>query len=78
MALTEAAVIDALRPVHDPELGRSIVELKMVRSVAIAAPTVTVGIDLTVAGCPLRAEINRSVTDAVRALDGHLLRHSID
>ncbi len=52
MALTESAVIEALRPVNDPELGRSIVELDMVRQVAIAGPTVTVGVDLTVAGCP--------------------------
>ena len=36
MALTESAVIEALRPVNDPELGRSIVELDMVRQVAIA------------------------------------------
>ena len=70
MALTESAVIEALRPVNDPELGRSIVELDMVRQVAIAGPTVTVGVDLTVAGCPLRAEINRAVTAAVTALDG--------
>jgi ATP-binding protein involved in chromosome partitioning len=70
VAPTEAAIIEALRPVHDPELGRSIVELEMVRSIAVTGPTVTVGIDLTVAGCPLRAEINRSVSAAVEALDG--------
>jgi ATP-binding protein involved in chromosome partitioning len=70
VALTEAAVLDALRPVQDPELGRSIVELDMVRSVELDAGQVRVGIDLTVAGCPLRAEINRSITDAVTALDG--------
>jgi ATP-binding protein involved in chromosome partitioning len=68
--LTEEQVVDALRPVQDPELHRSIVELDMVRQVDIALPTVTVAIDLTVAGCPLRNEINRSVTEAVVALDG--------
>ncbi len=70
MSVTEDAVIEALRPVQDPELHRSIVDLGMVRSVDIAAPHVTVGIDLTIAGCPLRAEINNSVSDAVKALDG--------
>ncbi len=70
MSLTQDAVIEALRPVQDPELHRSIVDLGMVRSVDIALPNVTVAIDLTIAGCPLKVEINNSVTDAVKALDG--------
>ncbi|MEM7341674.1 MAG: Mrp/NBP35 family ATP-binding protein [Actinomycetota bacterium] len=70
MALTTEAVIEALRPVQDPELHRSIVDLGMVRRVDLALPKVTVAVDLTIAGCPLRNEINRSVTDAVVALDG--------
>ena len=70
MALTEETVIEALRPVQDPELHRSIVELGMVRRVDLTPPTVTVAVDLTIAGCPLRNEINRSVTEAVQALDG--------
>lgn len=70
MTVTEDLVIDALRPVQDPELHRSIVELDMVRSVAIDGPRVEVGVDLTIAGCPLRNEIDRAVTEAVTALDG--------
>jgi ATP-binding protein involved in chromosome partitioning len=70
VALTEDAVIEALKPVQDPELHRSIVELGMVREVDLAPPAVTVTVDLTVAGCPLRNEIERSVTAAVAALDG--------
>lgn len=69
-ATTEELVIEALRPVQDPELHRSIVDLGMVRSVEIDGGALTIGIDLTVAGCPLRAEINNSVTDAVTALEG--------
>jgi ATP-binding protein involved in chromosome partitioning len=68
--VTEAAVIDVLRPVEDPELHRSIVDLGMVKDVRIELPTVGVLIALTVAGCPLRSEIQRRVTDAVTALDG--------
>jgi ATP-binding protein involved in chromosome partitioning len=70
MPLTQDQVIDALRPVQDPELRRSIVDLGMVRSVQIDAGTVTVQVALTVAGCPLRAEIQRRVGDAVGALNG--------
>ena len=70
MPVTEAQVVDALRPVQDPELHRSIVDLDMVRRVEIAAPRVGVTIALTVAGCPLRNEIQNRVTTAVVALDG--------
>ena len=70
MAITEAEIIDALRPVEDPELHRSIVDLDMVRTIAIQDATVNVLIALTVAGCPLRAEIDSRVKNAVVALDG--------
>jgi ATP-binding protein involved in chromosome partitioning len=69
MPLTTDAVIDALRPVHDPELNRSIVDLDMVRDVAIKRGTVDVTIALTVAGCPMRNEIDRRVKGALTELD---------
>jgi ATP-binding protein involved in chromosome partitioning len=67
---TEADVIEALRPVEDPELHRSIVDLGMVRGVAIDGEVVAVQIALTVAGCPLRNEIQNRVGSAVDALEG--------
>jgi ATP-binding protein involved in chromosome partitioning len=70
MPVAEAQVLDALRPVEDPELHRSIVDLGMVRSISIDGPRVAVTVALTVAGCPLRGEITRRVDDAVTALDG--------
>ncbi|MDQ1446325.1 MAG: ATP-binding protein involved in chromosome partitioning, partial [Acidimicrobiaceae bacterium] len=70
MPVTEAEVLEALRPVQDPELHRSIVELDMVKSVDVAGGQVRVVVALTVAGCPLRAEITSRVTAAVGALAG--------
>lgn len=70
MTVTEAAVVEALRPVQDPELHRSIVDLGMVRSTTIDGGHVEVGIDLTIAGCPLRNQIQTEVTEAVQALEG--------
>jgi ATP-binding protein involved in chromosome partitioning len=70
MAVTEADIVEALRPVEDPELHRSIVDLDMVRSVGIEGAAVVVQVALTVAGCPLRNEITNRVTQAVEALDG--------
>jgi ATP-binding protein involved in chromosome partitioning len=69
MPVTSAQVVDALRPVQDPELHRSIVDLGMVKNVAIAESDITVLIALTVPGCPLRAEIDQRVGDAIRGLD---------
>jgi ATP-binding protein involved in chromosome partitioning len=68
MTVTEAQVLDVLRPVEDPELRRSIVDLGMVRRIDIAGGDVNVLVALTVSGCPLRAEIDRRVTTAVREL----------
>jgi len=67
---TEAEVLDALRPVEDPEINQSIVDLDMVRTIAVEGDRVGVTVALTVAGCPLRGEITKRVTDAVTALAG--------
>jgi ATP-binding protein involved in chromosome partitioning len=69
MPVSQAQVIEALRPVQDPELHRSIVDLGMVKNVAIAGSDITVQVALTVPGCPLRAEIDQRVSDAIRGLD---------
>ena len=69
-ALTPNQVIDALRPVHDPELNRSIVDLDMVRDVNVNEGVVSLTVTLTIAGCPLRNEIQQRVNDSVRPLDG--------
>ncbi|MFM8835670.1 MAG: Mrp/NBP35 family ATP-binding protein [Actinomycetota bacterium] len=62
---------DALRPVQDPELNRSIVDLGMVRDLAInSSGSVSLTVVLTIAGCPLRNEIQTRVTSALRGLDG--------
>ena len=68
MAISTDAVIDLLRPVHDPELHRSIVDLGMVRDVEVSKRgEVSLTVVLTVAGCPLRNEIQSRVDTALRA-----------
>ena len=67
---SEADILEVLRPVEDPELHRSIVDLDMVREIAIEGDHVRVTVALTVAGCPMRTEITRRVTDAVRTVSG--------
>ncbi len=68
MPIAVEQVIEALRPVQDPELHRSIVDLGMVRDVEVsAAGVVTLTVVLTIAGCPLRNEITNRVNGALRA-----------
>ncbi len=71
MSLTREQIVDALRPVEDPELHRSIVDIGMLRDVEIAGNgDVRIQIALTVAGCPLRNEITNRVQSAVTPLAG--------
>jgi len=65
------AVQAALATVEDPEIHRPITDLGMVKSVTVAADgAVTVGVYLTVAGCPMRDRITRDVTAAVSEVAG--------
>jgi ATP-binding protein involved in chromosome partitioning len=71
MPVTPEQLVDALRPVEDPELHRSIVDLGMVRRAEVGADGVaSVLIALTVPGCPLRNEIQARVDRALRPLEG--------
>jgi ATP-binding protein involved in chromosome partitioning len=63
---TRDEVLGVLGSVIDPELGADIVTLGMVPGVEVADDgVVTVGIKLTIGGCPLRAEIKREVQQRV-------------
>ena len=67
MTLTAERVLDLLRPVQDPELHRSIVDLGMVRDVNVAGDgSVSLTVVLTIAGCPLRNEIQNRVNTALQ------------
>jgi ATP-binding protein involved in chromosome partitioning len=64
-------VRDALRAVIDPELGDNIVDLGMVTGVDVsAAGVIEVGVALTIAGCPLRSQLEHDVTSRLAGLPG--------
>ena len=67
---TQDQVRRALSRVIDPELRRPITDLGMVESVEIADGVVTVGVLLTVAGCPLKDTITADTRREVGALEG--------
>jgi len=70
MEASREEILKALEQVIDPELKRSVVELDMVRDVRIDGGDVTVGIALTVAGCPLRSSFEEQVAKALAPVDG--------
>ena len=70
MGPSEQQLIEALRPVTDPELHMSIVDLGMVRGLTARRGRVTATIALTVPGCPMRDEVTRRVRDALLQVRG--------
>jgi ATP-binding protein involved in chromosome partitioning len=70
MPVATDEILEALRPVEDPELHRSIVDLGMVRRIDMDGSHATILVALTVPGCPLKAEIDRRVTEAATQVDG--------
>ncbi|HXR54572.1 MAG TPA: P-loop NTPase [Acidimicrobiales bacterium] len=68
---SEADVREALRAVIDPELGDNIVDLGMVTGVSVSeAGAVQVSVALTIAGCPLRGQLEHDVTTRLVGLAG--------
>src|SRR5713226_1355119 len=59
-------VMERLKNVLDPEIGRSIVDLNMVRDITVDNGNVTVKIALTVAHCPLAKTLQTDIENAVR------------
>lgn len=68
--LDASSVLDVLRPVQDPELRKSLVELNMIRNVKIDNGTVSFTLVLTTPACPLREFIVEDCQKAVKQLPG--------
>lgn len=68
---TESSVRAALSKVRDPEIGKPITEIGMVKSVSINDDaSIDVSVYLTTSGCPMRNEIADRVRSAVADVPG--------
>ncbi len=67
---TEVQVREALRNVLDPEIGRPIEDIGMLRGIGIDGGVVNVDVLITIEGCPLKDRITNDVTAAVAPLEG--------
>ncbi len=68
--VTEAEVLNALRPIEDPDFKRSIVDLGFVKNLEIDGPSVSFSIELTTPACPIKEQFQETARAAVLALDG--------
>lgn len=64
------SVLEVLKPVQDPELQKSLVELNMIRNVKVDNGNVSFTLVLTTPACPLREFIVEDCEKAVRTLPG--------
>ena len=70
MPITEGDVLNALRPIVDPDFNRSIVDLGFVKEIAIDGARVSFLIELTTPACPVKEQFQRAAKDAVGTLEG--------
>ena len=69
--ITKTEILEALKKVMDPELGRSIVELNMVRDLEISDKgEVSFTLSLTIPGCPLKNQMEEDARMTLLKLDG--------
>jgi len=67
---TTDQVMQALSRVHDPELGRDLVSLNMVRNLLIEDEAISFTLQLTIPGCPLKDHMAKEAREALMALPG--------
>jgi ATP-binding protein involved in chromosome partitioning len=68
--VTEGDVLEALRPIVDPDFQKSIVDLGFVKNLHIDGGEVSFDIELTTPACPVKAEFERAARERVEALAG--------
>lgn len=68
--LDVSSILEVLRPVQDPELRKSLVELNMIRNIKVEGGEVGFTVVLTTPACPLREFIVEDCKKAVQKLPG--------
>jgi len=70
MSIDQAAVLEALKVVRDPDLGRDIVSLGFIKGLKIDASRVAFTIELTTPACPVKDQMRDQARAAVMQLPG--------
>ncbi|MCP4006927.1 MAG: Mrp/NBP35 family ATP-binding protein [bacterium] len=67
---SERDVLEALRPIEDPDFKRSIVDLGFIKNLQIDSGKVAFAIELTTPACPVKDMFRQAAEQAVAALPG--------
>ena len=67
---TKEAIIEALKTVNDPELGKDLVSLGMIRDVGFGEGCVRLVVELTTPACPMKGKIREDIEEALLRLEG--------
>jgi ATP-binding protein involved in chromosome partitioning len=67
---TEQTVLEALKNVQEPELGKDIVSLGMVKDIQIDGDKLAFTVQLTTPACPLKSEIESRCRQALAGVEG--------
>jgi ATP-binding protein involved in chromosome partitioning len=70
VAINEAAVLEALKAVRDPDLHRDIVSLKFIKNLRIDGGDVAFTIELTTPACPVKDQMRDQARAVVSAIPG--------
>jgi len=72
--LTNDNILTALGGVKDPEIGRDLVSLGMVKNVTIDGSVIDLTVELTTPACPLKATIENDIVEALTPLGASVVR----
>lgn len=75
--LTESDVRDALKGVKDPDIGRDLVDLGMIKDIKIGDDAIRLTVNLTTPACPLKAKIESDVRNALNERLGSAYQYHI-
>lgn len=70
MSASVQALTTALRAVHDPEYPVSVIDMGLIRGLAVDGDTAQVKLTYTSMGCPCKEMIADDVRDALLAVEG--------
>lgn len=78
MKFSESDVLSALGHVNDPDIGRDLVSLGMIKDIKISDDTLLFTLQLTTPACPLKERIKNDCLEALRPVVGEKTKVEIN